>query len=159
MKCQKCGAEFEGNFCPNCGTRFASAPHKCQCGYPLSPEAKFCPKCGMSVGQSELTRPASCYQNTAPTFQNAQNTAPVPVQNMAFSMPPKQGIKCPRCGQVNVSVQAVAEMDKRGCISTLMWIVLSMFTLGLALIPLLRGKKSHTRSYAICQTCGHRWRI
>ena len=163
MKCQKCGAEFEGNFCPNCGTRFASAPRKCQCGYPLSPEAKFCPKCGISVGQSDASHSVSYYQstprNTPPAFQNAQNMVSPPVQNVVVSMPPKHGIKCPRCGQVNVSVQAVAETDKRGCLSTLIWIVLAMFTFGLALIPLLRGRKSNTRSYAICQTCGHRWRI
>ncbi len=45
-KCSNCGAEFEGNFCPECGSP-SDAPKTCpHCGAPLKPNAKFCSNCG-----------------------------------------------------------------------------------------------------------------
>ena len=42
MKCQKCGNEFEGNFCPNCGTGLNQIRKKCaKCGTVYS--GNFCP--------------------------------------------------------------------------------------------------------------------
>ncbi len=66
---------------------------------------------------------------------------------------------CPKCGSENVTVQAVAEQKKRGCLSILIYIILACTVIGLiVLIPLLRGNKSKTKTYAICQNCGNRWR-
>lgn len=67
---------------------------------------------------------------------------------------------CPKCGSTNVTVQALAEQKKRGCLSVLIYIILALTVVGLIiLIPLLRGNKSKTRTYAICQNCGNRWRV
>ena len=70
-------------------------------------------------------------------------------------------MKCPKCGSENVQVQAVAEMQKRGCLTTLLYIVLLFIPIigWIALFCLLRGKKSKTRNYAICQNCGYRWSV
>ncbi len=67
---------------------------------------------------------------------------------------------CPKCGSENVNVQAVAEQKKRGCLMSLVWIILTIFTLGAVIwIPLLMKKGSKTRTYAICQSCGYRWKV
>ncbi len=47
-KCFKCGTEFEGGFCPECGTRFQEEKHCPQCGALLAGSAKFCNNCGYS---------------------------------------------------------------------------------------------------------------
>ncbi len=46
MKCTKCGTEFEGNFCPNCGTSRNAEALCPQCGKPRKENARFCPDCG-----------------------------------------------------------------------------------------------------------------
>lgn len=69
-------------------------------------------------------------------------------------------MQCPKCGSTNVSVQAVAEQKKRGCFMSLLWILLAVFTLGMVIwIPLLTKKGSKTKTYAVCQQCGHRWKV
>jgi len=66
---------------------------------------------------------------------------------------------CRKCGGSNVSVQAVAEQKKRGCFMALIWIILAIITLGMIIwIPLLMKKGSKTVTYAICQSCGNRWK-
>ena len=40
MICKKCGAKFEGNFCPKCGT-------------PAEKELTVCPKCGQERGAGD----------------------------------------------------------------------------------------------------------
>lgn len=143
MKCQKCGAEINGKFCSECGTPAPQSTSKfcSNCGKELTPGKAFCGFCGAS---------ANGEPPQIPKYQQTIN---------AYSQPSKQGIMCPKCKQTNVAVQAIAETDKRGCFATLMWLFLICLTLGLALIPLLRGRKSTTRSYAVCQTCGYRWLI
>lgn len=67
---------------------------------------------------------------------------------------------CPKCYSSDVNVQAISETKKRGCLGTFLWILLAICTCGLILlIPLLRGKKSKTVQYAVCQHCGHKWKI
>lgn len=67
---------------------------------------------------------------------------------------------CPKCGSENVNVQAVAELQKRGCLTTLFYIVLACTIVGIFfLIPMIRGQKTKTRQYALCQNCGHKWRV
>lgn len=68
---------------------------------------------------------------------------------------------CPKCGSQNVQVQAVAEMKSRGCLIVLLYLVLLCIPVigWIALILLIRGRKSKTKSYAVCQNCGHRWEI
>lgn len=67
---------------------------------------------------------------------------------------------CPNCGSTHIIVQAVAEQKKRGCLMSCLWILLAICTFGLILlIPLLTRKGSKTKTYAICQNCGHKWRV
>ena len=67
---------------------------------------------------------------------------------------------CPACRSANVQVQAVAETKKRGCFSVLLIIILLFIPVfgWIALFMLLRGKKSKTNVYAICQNCGKKWK-
>lgn len=71
---------------------------------------------------------------------------------------------CPRCKSENVSVQAVTDVKTkhRGCLGWLLWILLAICTFGLILIiPLITNSKtkSETHTEAVCQDCGHRWRV
>ena len=55
---------------------------------------------------------------------------------------------------------AIAEQKKRGLIKTFIWIMLALCTFGLIIIiPLLRGKKTKTVSYAVCQSCGYKKKL
>ena len=48
MKCTNCGREFEGTFCPDCGTK-AAAQDRCPvCGAQHTEDEQFCPNCGYS---------------------------------------------------------------------------------------------------------------
>ena len=47
MKCKKCGKQFEGAFCPECGTPADDGRTICpRCGNRCGPDEKFCSKCG-----------------------------------------------------------------------------------------------------------------
>ncbi len=49
-KCTKCGAEFESNFCPECGTPAESGVHRCPwCGAEVAEGKKFCGNCGADL--------------------------------------------------------------------------------------------------------------
>ncbi len=62
-KCNNCGREFEGTFCPDCGTKYQQSKTCPECGAELSGSANFCNYCGHR-------------------FETQANTAatPVPVQ-------------------------------------------------------------------------------
>ena len=47
-KCLKCGNEFEGNFCPECGERYQEDKVCPKCGTTLKGNVKFCTNCGYS---------------------------------------------------------------------------------------------------------------
>ena len=71
---------------------------------------------------------------------------------------------CPRCHSDNVLTQAVTETKTkhRGCVGWFFWILLAICTVGLILIiPLITNSKtkSKTRTEAVCQNCGKRWRV
>lgn len=67
---------------------------------------------------------------------------------------------CPKCKSENVQIQTVSEYRKTGCLTILLYIILACTILGLLiLIPLLLRRKTETVTYAVCQNCGHRWRI
>ncbi len=51
-KCFKCGTEFEGKFCPECGTQWLETKNCPQCGAALAGSAKFCNNCGYSFVES-----------------------------------------------------------------------------------------------------------
>ncbi len=49
-KCSKCGAEFESNFCPECGTPAENGTRRCpKCGKEVAEGKKFCGNCGAEL--------------------------------------------------------------------------------------------------------------
>ncbi len=48
-KCSKCGHEFEGKFCPECGEKFVDDTLCPRCGTKHEPNVKFCPECGLRL--------------------------------------------------------------------------------------------------------------
>ncbi len=65
---------------------------------------------------------------------------------------------CPNCKSDKISVQMVSEQQRRGFLKVLLYIILACTIIGLILlIPLLRGQKSKTKKYCVCQNCGHTW--
>ena len=67
---------------------------------------------------------------------------------------------CPKCKSENVQVQTISESRKSGCMTILLYIFLACTILGIfILIPLLLRRKTETVTYAVCQDCGHRWKV
>lgn len=58
-KCFKCGTQFEGTFCPECGTQWQEDKRCPQCGAMLAGSAKFCNNCGYSFVKTEAKKPAA----------------------------------------------------------------------------------------------------
>lgn len=56
MKCSKCGCEFEGKFCPECGTKYEQTQTCPACGAEVS--GKFCSNCGHPIGEQKAKKPA-----------------------------------------------------------------------------------------------------
>ena len=65
-------------------------------------------------------------------------------------------MSCPKCGH-GMQVQAVAEVKKRGCLTVLFYIILLFIPIfgWIVLFLLLRGQKSKTVTYRVCQFCGY----
>lgn len=69
-------------------------------------------------------------------------------------------MNCPKCKSDNVNVQMVVEQKKRGCLGACLWVLLAICTCGLILlIPLLTKKGSKKSKVAVCQNCGHTWKL
>lgn len=47
--CKRCGTEFEGKFCPECGQKWTDVNACPRCGNELSGSVKFCPECGCPI--------------------------------------------------------------------------------------------------------------
>ena len=77
-------------------------------------------------------------------------------------------MKCKKCGSENVNVQAIGVVKSKHygifywCIGwfidLMLWIFLTMPRL---IVAIFRPKKVKTKikSYAVCQECGHKWKI
>lgn len=68
---------------------------------------------------------------------------------------------CPRCSGTNVQVQAVSEYKSRGCLTVLLYLILLFLPVvgWVALFFLIKGRKSKTVNYGVCQDCGYRFKI
>ncbi len=79
-KCFRCGTEFEGNFCPECGTKWEEGKTCPQCGAALPGNAKFCNECGYS------------FLKPAPSSQVPAGSAPTtPARASRPASPQKSG--------------------------------------------------------------------
>lgn len=68
MICNKCGSEFNGNFCPNCGTsaEFKQEIQVCpNCGAERVGNGRFCVNCGFNFDE---------VNNFQPNYENANNS-------------------------------------------------------------------------------------
>ena len=54
-KCFKCGTEYEGKFCPDCGAKYEETKTCPQCGKELDGQVKFCNECGYSFVEQAQT--------------------------------------------------------------------------------------------------------
>ena len=71
---------------------------------------------------------------------------------------------CRKCHSNNILItnEVISKTKYRGCFGWLLWILLAIITVGLILIiPIITNSKTKTknRTIAICQNCGHRWRV
>jgi len=67
---------------------------------------------------------------------------------------------CKKCHSENITYQTVTESRKTGCFTIILYILLACTILGLLIVvPLMLRKKTETVTYAVCQDCGHRWRV
>ena len=62
--CFRCGTEFEGNYCPECGTRWQEEKTCPSCGATLGGGTKYCSHCGYSFQQSAAEQPAKAVHRT-----------------------------------------------------------------------------------------------
>ncbi len=53
-KCPKCGTEFSGNFCPECGEKWQEEKTCPQCGAKLSGGVRFCNECGYAFEKQKV---------------------------------------------------------------------------------------------------------
>lgn len=54
--CKRCGTEFEGNFCHECGQKWTDSDICPQCGSELNGNVKFCSECGRRIdGEKEVS--------------------------------------------------------------------------------------------------------
>jgi ribosomal protein L32 len=58
-KCPKCGTEFEGKFCPNCGEEWQDNKVCPKCGAKLVGNARFCNECGYSFYETQQKKEQS----------------------------------------------------------------------------------------------------
>jgi len=82
-------------------------------------------------------------------------------------------MKCPKCGSENVKVQIVTEQilkeKKKGAIywvvigwwwEPLLWLFLTIPKLIVSIFKPKKYKmKTKSKQMAICQTCGHTWKV
>ena len=80
-------------------------------------------------------------------------------------------MKCPKCGSVNVNIQAVTEVHEKRRKGFWYWLLIGWWWEIIAwilfgvwkLLVVLFGRKtkvvSKTRSVAVCQNCGKRWNV
>lgn len=55
-KCWKCGKEFEGKFCPDCGAEWQEEKTCPQCGAKLRGSMRFCNECGYSFANQKVKK-------------------------------------------------------------------------------------------------------
>ena len=151
-----------------------------KCGQQQPDDTKFCSNCGadlQAVKQESNPTPAPVAENQN---QNPDPISPQPTintKNTVVSVPIAQQqqphITCPKCHSTNVNVQVINNVqlkDKHhGCAWWIFvgwwWLPIKwlVFTLPALIIKLIKPKKqkvvNKVQSMAVCQSCGHQWRV
>lgn len=139
MKCAYCGNEFEGKFCPQCGT---PARNVCpRCGARVN--GKFCPECGAAVAAPAAT----------PVFAAAP--APQSTQAAPASPPPISGrsvLRCPRCGGSDISFER-----EQG--ATLNGSSVKLPKRGKRRVYGVGASGNFYGTTAVCRGCGNSWHV
>lgn len=140
-------------YCKYCGKQIADDAKFCDgCGKPIEnveqvhveeqkKEIRRCPKCGDIVHQyAQMCKNCGTDLTKTNIRTNKQN--------------------CPKCKSCKISYQTVTESKGTGLFTIILYIILAMTILGLlVVVPLMLRKKTETITYAVCQDCGHKWRI
>ena len=67
---------------------------------------------------------------------------------------------CRQCKSTNVKIEMVTKTKHRGFFGWMWWLFLIICSGGLLLIiPLITNTKSKMVKMAVCQDCGHSWKI
>ena len=131
------------------------------CGKPLPDGAKFCGVCGTGAAATTQNVPAVI----APQPVRQPPVRSQPYQNPARTMPyvpnpyPQQNVRTCNLCHVPLQSQLVTETPRRGVLEVIFLIVLLCVPVigWIALIILLRGRKSVTRTVMYCPSCGARY--
>lgn len=76
-KCPNCGREYQGNFCPECGTMWEDERTCPECGTVVEGSLKFCPNCGHGfIGKTKPKKPSKIVA-IAPKLHKATEYLPV----------------------------------------------------------------------------------
>ena len=126
----------------------------------------FCPNCGTETNNNFC--PTCGLQLMQPQPTNSYHYPP----QQQFVQPQQNGIRCPKCGSTNISVQILQDQSiskHRGHDRGLLWKLgrwtLILMTGGLwLLVGRSKGAgksktKYKSKSAAVCQNCGHSWTI
>lgn len=75
-KCNHCGTDFEGKFCPNCGTEYQLKDGEfCpNCGAAVEKGAKFCTHCGYILDGTVPSKPVAPVKPADPVIPNGGQT-------------------------------------------------------------------------------------
>lgn len=110
-KCFRCGTEFDGNFCPECGQRWQENKTCPKCGATLSGTAKFCNECGYSfVPKPVPATPAAPVSVSAPHLAQDAPKPPTPPKKVLEKpkRPPYYGDIVP----IEKRVECMPDMEK-----------------------------------------------
>lgn len=76
-KCTNCGNEFDGKFCPECGTKRVEQLICPDCGAKATAGVRFCAECGYSFAQPVKPAPANAKPSAVKNAQPAQRVQSV----------------------------------------------------------------------------------
>lgn len=96
MQCKKCGAQYEGNFCPQCGTPAEEKMRVCPvCGKERGEDERFCKGCGYDFGRETPAESAEAETSAAAAAvqpQEHENAVVQPQEPAAETARPQEPV-------------------------------------------------------------------